>query len=291
MVEKRGEKRALLVCEAKVWRGSFRRGLVGRSWRGCRHGYSPWRHPRLFRFHGGIARHVPLALLVHQERLARDGCRAANAAQLGEVDLEAAALCLRLALVLGVALLDDHLLQVAGQLLLLEGMTELPVDTHLTVNRAKEAREVAAALGGGVGKPLRPAAKAKAHHLARAYPNGALWTLPAVVERDARKRRERPRRAIAHEAIDPAGLPAAIAVDCHAARNSRSHGSNGLPVRANERRAKDVHGRDVPHGDQHLIVRWRGYLLPRLLLQQATGEKLRPLHGSQGFDPRAKQAL
>ena len=288
MSEKRVEKGTLLLGEAEGRPCSLRRGCRRRRGCGCRHGCSCRRRRRNRGLHRNVTRNVPLALLVHQERLARDRRRAANATQLGEVDLEPASLGLLLALALGPTFLRNHLLEVARKHLLLEGMAKVPVDAHLAIDGPQETRQFAASLGGGIRLPLRPATKAEAYRLAGANANGTLGAFPAVLKRNARQGRERPRCAVAHQAVDPPRLPATIAVHRHASRHGGGNGSEGLTVRANEGRARDVHGRDVPHGHQDLIVCWGGNLLCLLVLEKPAGGELGSLHCAQRLDACAK---
>ena len=109
-----------------------------------------------------------------------------------------------------------------------------------------------------------------------------------MLERNACQGRERPRCAVAHQAVDPPRLPATIAVHRHASRHGGGNGSEGLTVRANEGRARDVHGRDVPHGHQDLIVCWGGNLLCLLVLEKPAGGELGSLHCAQRLDACAK---
>ena len=135
---------------------------------------------------------------------------------------------------LRLAFLRHHLLEVARKRLLLEGVAKVPVDAHLAVDGAQEARQVAASLISGVRLSLRPAAKAEAYRLAGANANRAVRALPAALERNSGQRGKRPGRAVAHQAVNPARLPATVAVHCHAPRHGSGNDSEGLSMRADK---------------------------------------------------------
>ena len=192
---------------------------------------------------------------------------------------------------LRLAFLRNHLLEVARKHLLLEGMAKVPVDAHLAIDGPQETRQFAASLGGGVRLPLRPATKAEAYRLAGANANGTLGAFPAVLKRNARQGRERPRRAVAHQAVDPSRLPAPVAVHRHASRHGGGNCSEGLTMRADEGRAGDVHGRDVAHRHHDFIVCWNGHLLCLLVLEKPAGGELGALHGTQRLNTGAKRTV